>query len=92
MDHPLVPKAVESLRRSFSLMAAHRAVHGDLKANNLLVSESGEVSFIDLDAAEFLLPKATWKARREKDRLRFMANWNNDPEIARLLQNLFEIP
>jgi hypothetical protein len=90
-DHPLVDRAADSLRRSFALMAKHRAVHGDLKANNLLISESGEVSFIDLDAAEFLLPEATWKVRREKDRLRFMANWKNDPEIARRFQNLFEV-
>lgn len=90
--HPLVGRAADSLRRSFAIMAKHRAVHGDLKANNLLVSESGEVSFIDLDAADFLLPEVTWKARREKDRRRFMANWKNDPETARRFQNLFEIP
>lgn len=91
-DHPLIDRAADSLRRSFSIMARHRGVHGDLKANNLLVSESGEVSFIDLDAAAFLLPEATWKARREKDRLRFMANWKSDPATARRFQNLFETP
>jgi hypothetical protein len=91
-DHPLVDHAADSLRRSFALMAKHRAVHGDLKANNLLVSESGEVSFIDLDASDFLLPEATWKVRREKDRQRFMANWKHAPDTARRFQNLFEIP
>lgn len=90
--HPLVGQAADSLRRSFATMARHRAVHGDLKANNLLVSESGEVSFIDLDAASFLLPEAVWIARREKDRRRFLANWKNDPAAARCFQDLFEIP
>lgn len=90
VDHPLLPKAVESLRRSFSLMAAHRAVHGDLKANNLLLSDSGEVSFIDLDAASFLIPEATWKSLREKDRKRFHANWKDQPEAAALFRSVFD--
>jgi tRNA A-37 threonylcarbamoyl transferase component Bud32 len=92
MDHPLVPKAVESLRRSFALMAAHRAVHGDLKASNLLLSDTGEVSFIDLDAACFLLPSARWKSLREKDRQRFHANWKNLPDAAALFRNVFDSP
>ncbi len=91
-DHPLSGKAAESLRRSFSLMAAHRAVHGDLKANNLLVSESGEVSFIDLDAASFLLPETSWKSLHEKDRTRFHANWKNQPDAAALFRDVFDSP
>jgi tRNA A-37 threonylcarbamoyl transferase component Bud32 len=91
-DHPLVERAADSLRHSFAIMARHRAVHGDLKANNLLVSASGDVSFIDLDAAEFLLSESAWKTRREKDRLRFMSNWKQDPAAARRFHNLFDNP
>jgi tRNA A-37 threonylcarbamoyl transferase component Bud32 len=92
VDHPLLAKAVESLRRSFSLMASHRAVHGDLKANNLLVSDTGEVSFIDLDAASVLLPAARWKSLHEKDRQRFHANWKNLPDAAALFRKVFDSP
>lgn len=88
--HPLVGKAVATLRRSFDLMACHRAVHGDLKANNVLVSDDGNVSFIDLDAAAFLLPESTWLKLREKDRLRFMANWKQHREDAQLFSDLFD--
>jgi tRNA A-37 threonylcarbamoyl transferase component Bud32 len=91
-EHPLLAQAAASLRRSFDLMARHRAVHGDLKANNLLLSESGEVSFIDLDASCFLLPEADFRARREKDRRRFVANWKDDPAAARLFQDVFKSP
>ena len=91
VDHPLVDRAAESLSRSFSIMARHRAVHGDLKANNLLVSEAGDVSFIDLDAAAFLLPGAAWQVRWANDRQRFLANWKKHPEAARRFQQLFEI-
>jgi tRNA A-37 threonylcarbamoyl transferase component Bud32 len=91
-DHPLLGKAVESLRRSFSLMAAHRAVHGDLKANNLLLSDTGEVSFIDLDAALFLVPETRWKSLHAKDRMRFHANWKNKPDVAALFRDVFDPP
>jgi serine/threonine protein kinase len=88
--HPLVEKAAAALKRSFDLMARHRAVHGDLKANNVLVSDSGEISFIDLDAAAVLLPEAAWRGLREKDRQRFMANWKNQPETAALFAGTFD--
>jgi tRNA A-37 threonylcarbamoyl transferase component Bud32 len=90
IGHPLVEKAVAALKRSFGLMARHRAVHGDLKANNVLVSDSGEISFIDLDAAAFLLPETTWRGLRDKDRQRFMANWKNQPETAALFAGIFD--
>jgi hypothetical protein len=92
VDHPLLPKAVESLHRSFSLMAAHRAAHGDMKASNLILSSTGEVSFIDLDATSFLLPESTWKSIRDKDRQRFHANWKNQPQAAELFRGVFDSP
>lgn len=91
-DHPLLQKAAASLHHSFSIMAANHAVHGDLKANNLLLSETGEVSFIDLDATSFLLPESTWKPLHLRDRTRFHANWKNNPAAAELFRNVFPNP
>jgi tRNA A-37 threonylcarbamoyl transferase component Bud32 len=89
-SHPLLEKIISQLRQSFSRMARHRAVHGDLKANNILVSESGDISFIDLDAVEFLLSPSALRSRREKDRHRFMANWKKNPEALRLFEHVFD--
>jgi hypothetical protein len=90
IGHPLVGKAVAALKRSFGLMAEHWAVHGDLKSNNVLVSETGDISFIDLDAAAVLPPEATWRGLRDKDRQRFMANWKHQPETAALFAGIFD--
>jgi tRNA A-37 threonylcarbamoyl transferase component Bud32 len=91
IGHPLVEKAAAALQRSFALMARHRAVHGDLKANNVLVSDDGDISLIDLDSAAFLLPESAWRKLREKDRLRFMANWKQQPEALRLFSGIFDM-
>ncbi len=90
--HPLMEKAATSLRRSFARFAEHHVVHGDLKANNLLVSDSGEVSFIDLDAAAFQLAGSEWESLHDKDRRRFHANWKSDPAAAARFRDVFDPP
>ena len=90
--HPLMEKIVGQLRQSFARMARHHAVHGDMKANNILVSDTGDISFIDLDAVEFLLSPSVWRSRREKDRGRFMANWKKNPDALSLFANVFDAP
>ena len=61
---------------------ALRAVHGDLKATNILVDPQGQPSFIDLDSFHFFLPPILYRARFKKDLHRFMQNWHNNPAVA----------
>jgi tRNA A-37 threonylcarbamoyl transferase component Bud32 len=88
-DDPLLAKVAESLRSAFSIMAAHRAVHGDLKENNIIVAPDGSISFIDLDATSFLLPEKEWKQLWDRDRRRFLKNWKSAPHLEAVFRNVF---
>lgn len=89
-DHPLVAAAAESLRVSFGLMEKYRCVHGDLKANNLILSPDGVVSFIDLDAAEWDLSPSAFAKHQARDRARFFKNWDGDPAAAEVFRKSFD--
>lgn len=89
-DDPLLQKTAASLREAFTILARFRAVHGDLKENNIIVSPEGTISFIDLDGASFLLPQNIWREQREKDRLRFIKNWNAFPHLAAAFHQVFD--
>jgi aminoglycoside phosphotransferase (APT) family kinase protein len=58
-----------------------RAVHGDLKATNLIVGADGRLYLFDLDAFRFGLKSAAFERGRQKDLQRFMKNWSNRPEL-----------
>lgn len=49
--------------------------HGDMKAQNILVSAGGEICFIDLDAASVRDGGLLGQGGNKKDRLRFEKNW-----------------
>lgn len=87
---PLLEKVAAALRAAFTQLARHRAIHGDLKENNIIVDPDGNLSFIDLDGAGFLLPEAKWRQLREKDRRRFFKNWNSLPGIATAFRHVFD--
>jgi serine/threonine protein kinase len=89
-DDPLLHRVAASLREAFAIMAKHRAVHGDLKENNIMVAPDGRISFIDLDATAFLLPEAEWKTLRDRDRRRFRKNWKDTPHLAAVFHNVFD--
>lgn len=92
IGHPLVAAAAKSLKTSFHLMEKRRCVHGDLKANNLIVSAEGEVSFVDLDSVSCNLSPGSFRKLREKDRERFLKNWQNDPRAAEMFRDCFGKP
>ncbi|WAC20180.1 hypothetical protein OVA24_02150 [Luteolibacter sp. SL250] len=87
---PLLQRVATSLREAFSTLARHRAVHGDLKDNNIIVGADGNISFIDLDATAFLLPEKEWRPLWDRDRRRFLKNWNNTPHLAAAFRNVFD--
>jgi len=89
-DDPLLHRVAASLREAFSIMAGQRAVHGDLKENNIIVAADGSISFIDLDATAFLLPEKEWKRQWDRDRRRFLKNWNDTPHLAAVFRNVFD--
>ena len=61
-----------------------KAFHGDLKASNILVSEEGSLSFLDLDSFRFFLSSFCFRRKRKKDYCRFIRNWQENPEVAAL--------
>jgi len=91
-DDPRRLKVAAGLKDAFGKMARHRAIHGDLKENNIIISPDGGISFIDLDGARFLLPEDRWKKLRRKDRDRFFKNWKETPEVAGLFRHVFDSP
>jgi serine/threonine protein kinase len=81
-DPEALREIAAQLHESFQRMREFRAVHGDLKASNILVTGERKAVFIDLDSAELLLPAARWRRAWDKDRARFAANWRADPVLA----------
>lgn len=63
------------LKNLFVSLRQHRLVHGDMKANNLLVDAEGRLWLIDLDAMR-QVPAGKFTALHEQDQRRFMQNWH----------------
>ena len=59
-----------------------RFVHGDTKASNFVV-DGGEVHVLDLDAAAFRRRRWRFERRHRRDRVRFLANWQDVPASIR---------
>ena len=73
---------------AFEKLRAARIAHGDMKATNLLWVEQ-ELFFIDLDAAEQHSSwSPTWQKNHNKDRRRFLKNWENQPQLLALFAEL----
>lgn len=77
-DHEL--KTIASkLENTFDRMRDLKITHGDMKATNILIDENLDLKLIDIDAAKQHCSPSGFHKAREKDRLRFLANWTNNP-------------
>jgi tRNA A-37 threonylcarbamoyl transferase component Bud32 len=65
----------------FTVMVRNSLSHGDMKATNLLV-DNGDLVVIDLDAARRHRIHYLHRIALHKDRIRFLKNWSNRPELA----------
>jgi tRNA A-37 threonylcarbamoyl transferase component Bud32 len=67
----------------FDTFKQYQISHGDFKASNLLIKESGEIEIIDLDAMQEHSNIQSFQRRFKKDKARFLRNWHSSA-----LQNL----
>ena len=81
-DDLLMKSLVMEVGRVWDSLARLRAVHGDLKATNWIVSSTGEVHLFDLDSLSIGLSNRTYLAGRRSDMQRFLKNWASDPQLA----------
>ena len=73
-------KVAEAVEDAFEKMKAARLTHGDLKASNLMWTDE-KLYFIDLDAAQQHRNPVTWLKGHNKDRKRFLRNWQGDSRL-----------
>ena len=58
-----------------------KVTHGDLKATNILLRNNRAPWIIDLDAMKQHVSDKTFDAARQKDRNRFLKNWQHDAKL-----------
>lgn len=74
------------LKMIFSLLRRYKVSHGDLKASNLLITQDGEISLIDLDAMHEHCSETAFQKAYAKDQQRFLKNWQQSaPELRTML-------
>lgn len=63
-------------------LSVRRLGHGDMKATNFMVDPQGRLWLIDLDGMRTYPRGLMLRAERRKDIVRFMRNWQGQPEVA----------
>ena len=79
-------RAVTSLSRLFARLRQLRIVHGDFKAKNILINESG-LMLIDTDGSRFLVNRRRFIKEFQSDFKRFLKNWPDGARVKRILKN-----
>jgi tRNA A-37 threonylcarbamoyl transferase component Bud32 len=76
-----VPAVARQVLALLEELALCRISHGDMKGNNIILSEQGPV-IIDLDAMHEHVSDRRYRRMRRRDLQRFMRNWEDGPETA----------
>ncbi len=79
----------ESIINLFYKLKSLMISHGDMKATNIIM-QKGKPFFIDLDSMTWHKTKFMFSHAWKKDINRFMKNWKNTPQTARLFKKLQE--
>ena len=90
-EHSGPSGAIEGIARQFGcvwrILGEARLTHGDMKAANLLVDPSGMIWLVDLDGMRHHSTSLGWSRARERDRRRFLRNWQEFPAVMSTFQN-----
>lgn len=73
------------ITRLFNRLADLQISHGDLKATNILMAGTWPI-LVDLDAMRLHQYPWTWRSAKQRDQARFMRNWQDQPELAKLFE------
>lgn len=65
--------------------------HGDMKASNIIVSENGKPSLIDLDSMQQHVRTASAEKAHVRDLKRFMRNWKDQPSLYNAFVKVFKV-
>lgn len=73
------PDESSQIQSIFRLLQACKIGHGDMKAQNLLLSQDGEVLLIDLDSLVEYCSESLGEKAHAQDKKRFLRNWADGP-------------
>ena len=77
----------ESVIDGFYKFKSSMISHGDMKATNIIIKDNLSF-FIDLDSMKWHKSRFGFARACKKDMKRFMKNWENNPQISKLFNNL----
>lgn len=81
---------LQQIKQVFSYMVRAKVSHGDLKATNLLIDEQNNISLIDLDAMKQHSSKTSFEKAFNKDKARFMENWQGEALKQQVAATIFD--
>lgn len=89
-DEYVLQKVASQLDKTFTTMANYHISHGDLKANNIIVDKENRIRFIDLDGTTILTSPTKWTALWNRDRARFLRNWQTESPAYQILADTIQ--